>query len=604
MLISWAMLACTSPSSTVPDADHDGFPADVDCDDADADVFPGSLEFCDGLDNDCSGRIDDDAVDARTWFRDADADSWGDAPMSACERPEGYVDRGFDCDDDDPEVRPLRTELCNGIDDDCDGLVDVRPDAPIYRDADEDGFGDEASALHTCTPAAGWIAVGGDCDDERPMVNPAANERCNGIDDDCDGLVDGDDTNVVNPPAWYPDADEDGFGTDAFEVLACAPPAGSWSADAGDCNDFDDTVAPGAVELCNGVDDDCDGAIDAADAPLVAGPRTSLGLSAALDVEAPVFTALVDLQTAYGDAGGSGPLDPSRLRAVVGTCGAGLADLPVRFLDDLDGLSTPGLPGDGSGLLVVVYDPDGDPATRDAFPAGTEDAWLYFAPGVGAGSAQASAAFVSSGVLAADLDGSLAITGLSTGELSQGTFRPRLETPAGSLGLGTASAVLVDAHPAVSRVQAVGASTNAVGSFGWTAEWLVISGQPVLYGSLTMESLADTTLVDPIDWRSGVVSFSAGLGGTPSALGPDWLYSGASDGVALRVVQADGIGLAQPGYFEVRGSAAPGVSGPSATVPAGVALADTRLRIVADALSDVPGSLASIDASLTLDVGP
>jgi hypothetical protein len=126
---------------------------------------------------------------------------------------DGYTVCGGDCDDTNPAIHPGATEVCNGIDDDCNG---VRDDG--FPDADGDG----------------WAACGGDCDDHNPAVHPGVAEQCNGIDDNCNGLID------------------EGFDFDGDGFTICG----------GDCNETDPTQHPGAAEACNGVDDNCNGVVD------------------------------------------------------------------------------------------------------------------------------------------------------------------------------------------------------------------------------------------------------------------------------------------------------------------------------------------------------
>ncbi|MFH1465472.1 MAG: MopE-related protein [Pseudomonadota bacterium] len=249
------------------DEDGDGFArledGGDDCDDADPDIFPGADEWCNGVDDDCDGTIDeDDARDASTWFADADADGFGDpaATGAACTPPSGSVSDGTDCDDTAPAVFPGADEWCNGVDDDCDRTVDEDDalDAPAwFADADADGFGDPAVTGTACAPPSGSVPDGSDCDDADPDTFPGADEWCNGHDDDCDGTVDEDD--ALDAPTWFADADSDGYGDVGSLHAACAQPSGA-VADATDCDDHDASIHPGATDDCaDGIDADCDG---------------------------------------------------------------------------------------------------------------------------------------------------------------------------------------------------------------------------------------------------------------------------------------------------------------------------------------------------------
>ncbi|MBW2254971.1 MAG: hypothetical protein JRI25_10290 [Deltaproteobacteria bacterium] len=163
-----------------------------------------------------------------------------------------------DCDDTDPDVNPDATETCDGVDEDCNGIVDDGfSGVDYYPDGDGDGFGDEtATPTTTCDGAPlGMVADATDCDDVLGSINPGADEVCNGVDDDCDDVPD----DGLTFSDWYPDGDGDGFGDEnAAPTSTCdgAPPG--MVADATDCDDVLGSINPGADEVCNGVDDDCD----------------------------------------------------------------------------------------------------------------------------------------------------------------------------------------------------------------------------------------------------------------------------------------------------------------------------------------------------------
>ena len=126
-----------------------------------------------------------------------------------------------DCDDADAAVNPGAEEVCNGVDDDCDDETDEGVLLAFHADADGDGFGDPAAASEACEAPEGTVRDDTDCDDTDPDVFPDAPERCDGVDQDCDGEIDEDVQDV-----WFADADGDGFG-DADSLLdACDPPDG------------------------------------------------------------------------------------------------------------------------------------------------------------------------------------------------------------------------------------------------------------------------------------------------------------------------------------------------------------------------------------------
>ncbi|MDP2313426.1 MAG: MopE-related protein [Pseudomonadota bacterium] len=235
------------PPVTLIDADADGFDEESDCDDTDSAVNPEAVEVCDGLDNDCDSVVDD--AGGTTWYTDADADGYGEAGTAvvACESPVGAVAEAGDCDDADAAWHPGAAE------DDCADPNDYNCDGSVgYADGDADGF-----------------AACAECDDADAAVNPGAAEVCNGADDDCDGAVDDADPSLdaTGGESWYADTDGDGFGDAATATLACVAPAG-FVADATDCDDASAAVNPGAAEVCNTTDDDCDGLVDDADPSL------------------------------------------------------------------------------------------------------------------------------------------------------------------------------------------------------------------------------------------------------------------------------------------------------------------------------------------------
>jgi hypothetical protein len=179
---------------------------------------------------------------------------------------DGQTEVDGDCADDNALVWSGAPERCNGFDDNCDGAVDEPAegnDGTWAADADGDGFASDDAVIYTvcASPGDGWVATFGDCDDGSAAAYPGASERCDGADNDCDGASDEEPT--VDPPTLYADGDGDGYGDASQFVSQCAAPTSSgWVTDAMDCDDAEASVHPGAPELCNGGDDDCDGAMD------------------------------------------------------------------------------------------------------------------------------------------------------------------------------------------------------------------------------------------------------------------------------------------------------------------------------------------------------
>ncbi len=222
------------------DRDGDGFhPSELggpDCDNEDPNVNPNAKEVCgDGVDNDCNGVIDDDGPGAPTWYLDEDGDGWGveSETTTGCSQPSGYTADPGDCDPDDPSINPAVEDLCDGFDQDCDGVID--DDAEVltwYRDADTDGIGTEDESIEACSQPVGYVPTPGDCED---------------------------DNTDVQQYTWYADSDLDGYGDPDSTTEACAAPSG-FVGDATDCDDLQAQVNPAAIEVCaDGIDNNCDG---------------------------------------------------------------------------------------------------------------------------------------------------------------------------------------------------------------------------------------------------------------------------------------------------------------------------------------------------------
>jgi hypothetical protein len=217
----------------------------LDCDDMNALVYPGAVEIPgDNVDEDCDQTelcyVDADEDGART--EDTLQTSPGD--LDCLDATEGLTSDPVDCDDADPAIHPGAAELCNALDDDCNGMPDdgAGPVVSWYADTDGDTYGDPLTEVQgACSPDETWVTDDGDCDDSDTDIHPDAAEVCNGLDDDCQGGVD----DLGEPITWYSDLDGDGVGGDE-EMEADCPPGAGWAEVSGDCDDND----PKTTDTC------------------------------------------------------------------------------------------------------------------------------------------------------------------------------------------------------------------------------------------------------------------------------------------------------------------------------------------------------------------
>ncbi|MCP4807195.1 MAG: hypothetical protein GY913_26280 [Proteobacteria bacterium] len=320
LLALGALVACNT------DTDDDGTPDALDCSDENADIHADAEEICDGIDNNCDGVVDEGVT--TTFYADADGDGYGGTvTIEACEAPAGFLEDSTDCNDLDASANPAGVEVCDDVDNDCDGAVDaddddvdastggtyyvdgdgdgygdpqqtveacgtpdghadngddcndtdadVSPETIWYSDVDGDGYGAETFTEASCEQPSGYTADATDCDDLDAAINPAADEVCDLADNDCDGLTDDDDdsVDVSGYVTYYADGDADGYGLDDTTVIQCNAPSG-YADLAGDCDDSLEDVNPGEVEVCaDGLDNDCSG--DAPECGIAAGSYTS-----------------------------------------------------------------------------------------------------------------------------------------------------------------------------------------------------------------------------------------------------------------------------------------------------------------------------------------
>lgn len=603
----WILLAaCSGPSDR--DADGDGFAASTDCDDGDAFVHPGAGEFCDGRDDDCDGIVDGPSpLGTAIFTTDADGDRFGDPAgdtFEGCDPGPGWAREATDCDDADPAVHPRQADGCNGVDDDCDGVIDGDPPVDRWADDDGDGHGDPSRPVRSCVATA---RDPDDCDDTNPDSFPDAPERCDGEDNDCDGRPDSFDA-TVDLPTWYADLDGDGYGIEEFPLVACVPPNPSWALAAGDCDDFDPSAHPGALQLCTPADTDCDGTPGGG----VSGwwdpawpVRVSLSLTATAGSSGAVGTGVVDFRAARDAVQIGTPFDPATLVVVVQDCAVGAVALPTAFVDGMGDPFAPGDPadpiGDERGLVTFRLDRPlaaGETLALAAYFGGSAT------PPVGG--ALTTAVSLDTSAFSATFDpdragtlDALAIGGVRAVSQADAREGNGVLGDGGWTRLGPAATAVVADTPLFGAVEADGIHDGPAGPVRYGLWWFAWDGVPALYTKILLEATGPLTvdevrpfelvpldLVDPVG-TTGPVQATLTDGTTGVALG--WVTppldpeSVTCDDDGCRVVASEG----QTGL-----------------VAAGERLVDHRvLALVALGPGEGPGAVAAVLPSTVLTVG-
>lgn len=171
------------------------------------------------------------------------------------------AEEGDDCNDSDASIHPDAEELCDGIDNNCNGQMDEGVQTAYYFDGDQDGYGAMGSTpILACTQPGNYVSNDLDCVDSNNSINPGATETCDGVDQDCNGVID--DGASYAEPHYFADGDGDGYGNLGSPSYACTAPGG-YVGNSTDCNDGNNTIHPDALELCDGLDNDCDSIVPA-----------------------------------------------------------------------------------------------------------------------------------------------------------------------------------------------------------------------------------------------------------------------------------------------------------------------------------------------------
>lgn len=298
------IIACSMPTGATI--------TNTDCDDANASAYPNATELCDTIDNNCNGETDElfknlgascgtGACSGGTRICTADKTSTmcstlNNIGLESCdaidndcdgETDETFTDLGTNCGVGacigGTKVCAINLsstvcstssksslEICDTIDNDCDGETDENLLKKFFKDLDKDTYGNTNTIRFGCEALPDEVTVSGDCNDSTSEIHPNVIEICNSIDDNCNGDTDED---VLKK--FYADADGDKCAhvssPGIFDqiILACDAPSGyilgteqTCSTSIGDCNDQLANVYAGATEFCDGIDNDCNGQTD------------------------------------------------------------------------------------------------------------------------------------------------------------------------------------------------------------------------------------------------------------------------------------------------------------------------------------------------------
>ena len=237
----------------------------LDCADSDAAVSSIEPEHCETptVDDNCNGQLNEqNATTCTNYYADADADGYGEESDIGCwcDVSGSYTilttaNPDDDCDDDLPAVYPGAPELCaTAYDDDCDSTTNETSAADAltwYDDDDGDDYGDPADSTPACTQPNGYVADNTDCDDTRRSRYPGNPEECDDLDNDCNGAVDDGLT------LYYSDEDGDTYGDSTEQGTCHDDQVVNPVTDSTDCDDDEEFVYPGALEICDLQANDC-----------------------------------------------------------------------------------------------------------------------------------------------------------------------------------------------------------------------------------------------------------------------------------------------------------------------------------------------------------